>query len=79
MPTAKKSIYEKARRSAAVQYMGIPGSSSDCRDAVIRLLQHGDRIVEAKILTHDNDHALLLAVNEGDEIVIKSGFASGQV
>jgi hypothetical protein len=48
MPTAKKSIYEKVRRSAAVQYMGISGSSSDCRD-----------------------------VNEGDEIVIKSGFASG--
>lgn len=77
MPTVKKSAHEKLRRSAVVQYAGVPGSSSDCRDAVIRLLQHGDRIDEAKILTHGNEHALLLSVNEGDQVVIKSGFASG--
>ena len=73
----KNSLHEKLRQSAVVQYAGIPGSSSDCRDAVTRLLQYGDRITQAKILTHDNEHAFLLTVNEGDQIIIKSGFASG--
>jgi len=77
MPTSKKSLHEKLRRSAVIQYAGIPGSSSDCRDAVTRLLQYGDRITQARILTHDNEHAFLLTVNEGDQIIIKSGFASG--
>ena len=72
-----KSPREKRRRSAVIQYMGIPGSSRDCQDAIVRLLQFGDRITHASVLTHDNEHAFLLRINNGDQVIVKSGFASG--
>lgn len=43
----------------------------------MRLLQYGDEITNARILTNDHDHCLLLTVNVGDLIAIKSGFSSG--
>lgn len=62
---------------AGIQYFGLPGVSSDCQDAVMRLLQYGDQITHAKILTCSHEHCLLLAVNVGDLIAVKSGFGSG--
>lgn len=62
---------------AGIQYMGEPGSSADCKDAVIRLIQFGDRFQHARILSHCGEHALLLTIEIGDLIAIKSGFASG--
>ena len=66
-----------ARGLAGIQYCGIPGASKDCKDAVLRLLQFGDHISHARILTHDNAHCLLLTVDGTDLVGIKSGFASG--
>jgi hypothetical protein len=44
---------------------------------VLQLLFYGNRIVSARILSHDNAHCLLLRVGESDLVAIKSGFASG--
>jgi hypothetical protein len=62
---------------AAIEYVGLPGISKECQDAVLRLLQYGDRITHVKILSSSNDHCLLLTVNVGDVVAVKSGFASG--
>lgn len=45
--------------------------------AVMRLLQFGDKLVKARIVTFDNKHCLLLTNSIGDKIAIKSGFATG--
>jgi hypothetical protein len=60
-----------------LEYHGVPGGSHDCQDAVMRLLQFGDRIVRVRILTHANHHGLLLTKEVGDRVAIPSGFASG--
>src|SRR5438045_1705740 len=62
------SPYHKLRRSAVIQYMGIPGSSADCRDAIVRLLQHGDHVISAQLLTYGSEHAFMLSVNTGERI-----------
>lgn len=62
---------------AGIEYAGISGSTVDCQQAVLRLIQFGTRIQRAAILSASNDHCLLLTTNEGDPIAIKSGFASG--
>lgn len=62
---------------AGIEYVGLPGISKECQDGVLRLLQYGDQITHARILTSSNDHCLLLTVNVGDTIAIKSGFSSG--
>lgn len=62
---------------AGIEYSGVPGASHECQDAVMRLLQFGDSIVRARILSHsENGHCLLLTINVGDLVAIKSGFAS---
>jgi hypothetical protein len=60
-----------------LEYHGVAGGSHDCQDAVMRLLQFGDRIVRVRILTHANYHGLLLTKEVGDRIAIPAGFASG--
>ena len=62
---------------AGIEYAGIGGSTQDCQDAVLRLIQFGTRIVRVAILTASRDHCLLLTVNDGDRVAIKSGFTSG--
>ncbi len=62
---------------AGIQYAGEPGISGACLTAVMRLLQFGDRITLARILSCSNEHCLLLTVNVGDLIAVKSGFGSG--
>ena len=65
------------RESAAIEYHGIRGDSLACRDAVFRLVQYRTRITDARILTSGQSHSLLLSINSGDMVAIKSGFASG--
>jgi Protein of unknown function (Hypoth_ymh) len=43
----------------------------------MRLLQYGDHITHARILSASGDHCLLLTVNVGDIVAVKSGFSSG--
>ncbi len=72
---------DKADELVGIEYAGLGGITQECQDAVMRLLQYSDRITRARILTHTNPthrtHCLLLTVNVGDLIAVKSGFASG--
>lgn len=67
----------KNKALAGIQYAGEAGTSKECQDAVMRLLQYGDQITLARILTCSNEHCLLLTVNVGDLVAVKSGFGSG--
>ncbi len=62
---------------AGIEYVGLAGISKECQDGVLRLLQYGDKITKARILTSSSEHCLLLTVNGGDIVAVKSGFASG--
>ena len=69
--------HNKRNLLAGIQYVGLSGISKDCKDAVMRLLQYRDEITLARILSCSNQHCLLLTVNPGDLIAVKSGFGSG--
>jgi Protein of unknown function (Hypoth_ymh) len=60
-----------------IEYHGVAGSSQDCQNAVMRLLQFGDIIARARILSCASEHAFLLTSDLGDVKAIKSGFSSG--
>jgi uncharacterized protein (TIGR02391 family) len=60
-----------------IQYVGLPGVTHDCEQAVVRLIQCGENIERARILSNSNEHCLLLTVGVGDLIAVKSGFTSG--
>lgn len=62
---------------AGIEYAGLAGVSASCLDAVRRLLQFGERIIEARILTSGNSHCLFLTYDIDRLIAIKSGFSSG--
>jgi hypothetical protein len=64
-------------KPAAIEYAGIGGSSKDCQDAVLRFIQFGDQITRVAIVSCSRDHCLLLTREGGDQVAIKSGFASG--
>lgn len=65
------------RRYPGIQYVGIPGATKECEDAVVGLLQYGGRVTLARILSHANHHCLLLTLQFGDAVAVKSGFGSG--
>ena len=71
--TARRAVVA----SACIQYAGEPGCSRECQVAVLRFLQNGDIISSVRILTCTTEHCLLLALNGGDRVAIKSGFATG--
>jgi hypothetical protein len=50
-------------KPVAIEYSGIGGASKDCQDAVLRLIQFGDRISRVAITSHSRDHCLLLTLN----------------
>jgi hypothetical protein len=62
---------------AAIEYAGISGGSKDCQNAVLRFIQFDDRITRVAIVSCFGDHCLLLTLEGGDQVAIKSGFASG--
>nr|WP_294863340.1 TIGR02391 family protein [uncultured Pseudogulbenkiania sp.] len=61
----------------SIQYLGMAGISSSCFDAIKRLVQYGDDIHQAIILTARQRHAFLLTVNCDELMVVKGGFSSG--
>ncbi len=67
----------EAARPAGIEYVGQPGISKECKDAVLRLLQFGDRVTHVRILSSSNYHCLLLRLNVGYLVAVKSGFSSG--
>jgi hypothetical protein len=70
-------ILNTKKQPAGIEYSGQAGVSASCKEAIMRLLQYGDQITHARILSCSNDHCLLLTVNSGDVIAVKSGFTSG--
>ncbi|HWZ99602.1 MAG TPA: TIGR02391 family protein [Candidatus Dormibacteraeota bacterium] len=62
---------------AGIEYVGMSGISHESMDGVLRFLQYGDQITHAKILSNSGDHCLLLTINGGDTVAVKSGFGSG--
>lgn len=74
-------MFQKKSDLAGIEYMGSSGISLDCQHAIMRLIQYGQPIEHARILTCSGDshvlkHSFLLTVL-GDKVVIKSGFTSG--
>jgi len=72
-----KHILQMSGNFAGIQYAGLPGISSSCQHAVMRLVQYGDRIKTALILSCDGHHGLLLTVEPEELVAVKSGFSSG--
>lgn len=70
-------MVDPAEGYVGLQYLGLAGISSACLDGVMRLLQYGDSIKHARILSCDNAHCLLLTINVEDLVVVGSGFSSG--
>lgn len=72
----------KKQKFAGIQYLGEPGISQTCKDAVIKLIHFGDTISEVKILTtgiekHSRSHCLFILDETESVTAIKSGFTSG--
>jgi hypothetical protein len=76
---ANKKRSRKHESLAAIEYHGLSGATQECMEAVMRLIQFNDQITKARILTWSNEHCLLLSINVGDLVAIKSGFASGYI
>jgi hypothetical protein len=62
---------------ADIEYVGSPGITAHCIDAVQRMILYGDSISRALILTSSSSHNLLLTTDLGRRIAVKSGFGSG--
>jgi len=62
---------------AGIAYSGMPGITKECRDAVMRLVQYGDCITKAFILSCGQEHGFLLKMSSDQLIAVKSGFRSG--
>jgi len=60
-----------------IQYVGVAGITSPCVNAVLRYLQFGDRITEARLLTCGTTHALALKTDRSERIAVRTGFGSG--
>jgi hypothetical protein len=60
-----------------IQYVGLAGSTRECEDAIVHLIQCGESVERTRILSNSNSHCLLLTVGGGDIIAVRSGFASG--
>lgn len=62
---------------AGIEYVGLAGISKECQDAVLRFIQFGSRITHVRILSAKSKHCLLLTLEGGDQVAVKSGFATG--
>jgi uncharacterized protein Ymh len=68
---------DHSKQLAGIQYLGRGGISKACKDAVIGVIQLGHRISQCHILSASGSHGLLLNVDDGILIGVKSGFSSG--
>lgn len=66
-----------ASKLAGIQYMGEEGVTQDCLDAIMRLIQYGDKINRVRILSSSDRHCILLTIHTRYLIAIKSGFTTG--
>jgi Protein of unknown function (Hypoth_ymh) len=73
----KPRLSRLSDQPAGIEYVGVSGISKDCQDAVLRFIQFGTRITHVRILSAKNRHCLLLTLEGGDQVAVKSGFATG--
>lgn len=64
-------------RLAGIEYHGLPGITSHCLRAIVRLIHFGDVVEKAALVSCENRHAFILALEYDRQIAIKSGFSSG--
>ncbi len=64
-------------RLAGLAYHGSSQTTKSCIDAIARLIQSGEWITQAFLLTADGRHCFVLEVAQHELIVIKAGFTSG--
>ena len=72
-----KPIKKPEEELAQLQYHGDNGVTQDCLNAILRLINYGDFITHAKLLSNERRHGFILYTQEGEVIAIKRGFASG--
>jgi hypothetical protein len=72
-----KNAVDELELLAGIQYLGEDGVTQPCKRAIVGLLQEGERVTTARILTQGTTHAFLLIINPGWVLAIKSGFSSG--
>ena len=71
------------KQLAAIEYHGRSGDTESCLNAIARLIQFGNRIHKAYLLSNIESelgfgqHCYLLTIDYGEHIAIKSGFSSG--
>lgn len=68
---------EYKNRLAGIEYHGLPGITSHCLKAIVRLIHFGEIIEEAALLTCENEHAFILMLEHDRPVAIKAGFSSG--
>lgn len=65
------------RDLAGIQYIGLTGITSSCITAITRLINGGEFIRNAHLITCGADHAFLLITEREEVIAVKAGFSSG--
>lgn len=72
---------KKYQHLAEIEYHGRSGITQSCLNAIMRILQYGDVINSAKLIscttTNDKKHGFILTINERQDIVVRCGFSSG--
>jgi hypothetical protein len=76
-PDKNSAELPRGDQPAGIEYVGLAGISKECQDAVLRLIQFGTRIAHVCILSAKRKHCLLLTLEGGDQLAVKSGFATG--
>jgi hypothetical protein len=62
---------------AGIQYIGINGITSTCRTAIARLINSGEPLKNALLLTCESSHGFILVTDLDEVIAVKAGFSSG--
>lgn len=62
---------------AGIEYIGSGGITSHCLDALFRIVNFGDEIHKARLLSCSGEHGFIIEINHGKLVAVKSGFASG--
>ncbi|GAC1605437.1 MAG: hypothetical protein NVS3B3_03300 [Aquirhabdus sp.] len=62
---------------AGIQYLGLSGITLSCIKAITLLINGGELIKHAFLISCDTNHAFLLANEYDDVIAVKDGFSSG--
>ena len=77
----KKKKTDSLRDFAGIEYMGLAGVTFECVRAISKLIHFGDKIHTARLVSslegETRSHGFILTINHGEQVGIKSGFASG--